>query len=174
MYRAMQIANYVVHLALKKRYDVTNLHLQEILYFLQAESLYRTKKPLFAENIEKWRLGPVIPEVHHEYKEYGSQPIAEVASEIIFDNETFDIKFVEFNEDDIEIETRERLKTSIITLLSKNPFELVDLTHGHTPWKRLRTRIEDGEKGLAYTNQELYEFFSKYPEELRKVLGGNS
>src|SRR5690625_1779013 len=117
MYRAMQIANYVVHLALKKRYDVTNLHLQEILYFLQAESLYRTKKPLFAENIEKWRLGPVIPEVHHEYKEYGSQPIAEVASEIIFYNETFDIKFLEFYEDDIEIETMDILKSSIDSYL---------------------------------------------------------
>src|SRR5690625_479323 len=107
MYRAIQIANYVIKTALERGKDITNIHLQKILYYLLASELVHTGSPLFDESIEKWRLGPVIPEVYHEYKEYGSQPITEIATEIIFDDETFGIKFVEFNEKDISNETKE-------------------------------------------------------------------
>lgn len=171
MYRAMQIANYIVHLASKKGMDVTNLQIQKILYYLQAKTLVYNGRPLFKENIEKWRLGPVIPEVYHEYKLYGSQPIDEISTEMIFDDETFNVEFVEFDENDIDAETRDDISGAIITLLGKDAFELVDLTHEHTPWKQLRERIEDGEKGLKYSVEELYDYFTEHPEELNVMLG---
>lgn len=171
MYRAMQIANYVVHLALEKGIDVTNLHLQKILYYLQAESLYRTDKPLFSDSIGKWRLGPVVPDVYHEYKEYGSQPIREIANEIVFDEETMNVIYVEFDVDDISQEIRSNITQPIISLLSQNAFELVNKTHKHDPWSNYREKIEGGERGLEYTNDEIHKYFAQHPKELEEVMG---
>lgn len=172
MYRVLQIANYVIHVSFENSKNITNLHLQKILYYLQANELVHNEEPLFNEAIEKWRLGPVIPEVYHEYKEFGSQPIEEIATEIVFDNETFDVTFIEFNENDIDIDTRDRITPFILTLLDKNPFRLVDLTHEHTPWDYYRPRIEAGERGLIYSNEEIHDYFSEHPDKLAEVGGG--
>ncbi|MCF3941557.1 Panacea domain-containing protein [Oceanobacillus alkalisoli] len=170
MYRAMQIANYIIHLALRGNIDVTNLHLQKILYYLQAESLYRTGDPLFGDNIGKWRLGPVVPNVYHEYKEYGSQPIRGIAEEIVFDEETMEVEFIQFNVNEISEDTKGAIEQPIITLLRQNAFDLVDRTHEHNPWSEYRERIENGERGLEYTNEEIQEYFTQYPERLSEVM----
>ena len=173
MYRALQIANYIVSVAFRIGRPITNLHLQKILYYLQAKELVFEGIPLFNDTIEKWKLGPVVPQVYHEYKEYGSQPIEKIATEIIFDDKTFDIKPVEFNENDIEDGTKENITPDIISLLNEDPFKLVDLTHEHDPWKKDKERIENGEKGLKYSNEEIYDFFTEFPEKLYEVLGGS-
>lgn len=172
MNRALQIANYIIHTASDVNRDVTNLHLQKILYYLQANELVSTEQPLFKESIEKWRLGPVIPEVYHEYKEYGSQPITDIATEIFFNEETMDIDFMEFKEESIPQETRERIRPLIIQLLHQNAFKLVDKTHEHTPWKKKRIEIERGDKGLLYEDEEIRSYFLQHPEMLDEVIGG--
>lgn len=171
MYRAMKIANYIIHLALEEGIEVTNLHLQKILYYLQADSLFRSGEPLFNESIGKWRLGPVVSNVYHEYKEYGSQPIREIAEEIVFDEETMDINYVQFDVNDIPRETRDDINQSVISLLNQPPFHLVDRTHDHNPWSDFRERIESGERGLEYTNDEIQEYFTHHPEKLEEVMG---
>lgn len=173
MNRALQIANYVVSVAFRNNKPITNLHLQKILYYLQAKELIYEGMPLFDDTIEKWKLGPVVPKVYHEYKQYGSQPIDDIATELIFDDETFNIKIVKFNEDDIDHGTREKIMPDIISLLNRDPFKLVDLTHEHHPWKKYKERIENGEKGLKYSNEEIYDFFTEFPEKLYEVLGGS-
>lgn len=46
---------------------ITHLKLQKLLYYAQGLSLAINKEPLFAENIEAWKHGPVIPEVYSVY-----------------------------------------------------------------------------------------------------------
>lgn len=142
MYRALLIANYIVFVALRRGIDITNLHLQKILYYLQAESLVHTGRPLFDGVIEKWRLGPVVPTVYHEYKKFGSQPIKEIAREIIFNNSTMNVEFVDFDENNINFEDRERIDPLIIQLLNKDAFELVDKTHSHSIWSDYRAQYQ--------------------------------
>ncbi|WP_254062606.1 hypothetical protein [Enterococcus faecalis] len=40
-------------------------------------------------------------------------------------------------------------------------FELVNETHGHSIWKNEESRINAGEQGIKYTNEEIKNFFSK-------------
>jgi uncharacterized phage-associated protein len=134
MYRAMQIANYIIHLSLTDRIDVTNLHLQKILYYLQAKSLYHTDEPLFIDNIVKWRLGPVVPNVHHEYKEYGLQPIKRIADEIVFDEENLDTKTVRFDVGHVSGKTKDNINQTAITLLYKDPLHNVKVNRQKTPY----------------------------------------
>lgn len=171
MYRALLIANYIVFVALRRGIDITNLHLQKILYYLQAESLVNTGRPLFDGVIEKWRLGPVVPTVYHEYKKFGSQPIKEIAREIVFNNSTMNVEFVDFDENNINFEDRERITPLIIQLLNKDAFKLVDKTHSHSIWSDYREFIEAGEKNLRYTNDEIRNYFIQHPEKLTEVFG---
>lgn len=171
MYRALQIANYIIKIALDKGEEITNLHLQKILYYLQVNELVNMGTPLFNDDMEKWRLGPVIPNVYHEYKGSGSQPIQKIEREIIFNDETMEIQFIDFDESHIDLLDRQRMEPLIYSLLNENPFNLVDKTHEHSPWKSVEQRIYDGEKGLKYTDEELVTYFSEHPEKLDEVIG---
>lgn len=75
MYKALDIARYIIERCREKNRTVSNLKLQKILYFVQAEFLVTKNQPCFAETIEAWDFGPVVPEVYYEYRMYGSANI---------------------------------------------------------------------------------------------------
>jgi uncharacterized phage-associated protein len=54
---------------------ISNLKLQKLLYYAQGFNLALYDEPLFPESIEAWTHGPVVPEVYHEYKDFGSNAI---------------------------------------------------------------------------------------------------
>ena len=81
-YKAEQVADYFINLANQQVIDergtvegITNLKLQKILYFAQAAHLAVHEKPLFKEDIEAWKFGPVIPSVYRKYKKYTNTAI---------------------------------------------------------------------------------------------------
>lgn len=76
MEKAMNVAKYVVTKCVRDGVPITNLQLQKILYFIQCEFLKKTREPLFAENFEAWKLGPVIPEVYYAFCGYGAMKIS--------------------------------------------------------------------------------------------------
>jgi uncharacterized phage-associated protein len=94
---ANEVASYFIELASQNdENDLTNLKLQKLLYFSQAEYYLKNNKSLFSDEIEAWDYGPVVPNVYHKYKSCGSFPIT------VFDNwektnalSTEIIKFVE-------------------------------------------------------------------------------
>ena len=49
---------------------ITSMKLQKLIYYCQAWHLSRTGAPLFAERIEAWRQGPVVPAV---FRDHGGQ-----------------------------------------------------------------------------------------------------
>ena len=72
------IANFFISLGMSESESedyMTNLRLNKLMYFAQAWSLVLYKKPLFAEQIEAWPFGPVVPSVYHKYKGYGKSQI---------------------------------------------------------------------------------------------------
>ena len=54
---------------------ITNLKLQKLLYYAQSAFLAIKNEKLFNEPIVAWSHGPVIEDVYHYYKEYGSNGI---------------------------------------------------------------------------------------------------
>ncbi len=54
---------------------ISNLKLQKLLYYAQGFYTAIFGKPLFASNISAWVHGPVVPELYHEYKQYGNNRI---------------------------------------------------------------------------------------------------
>src|ERR1700722_15657717 len=70
-YRASEVAETIIDLSRKRAIsDLTNLKLQELLYYCQAWHLALSDDPLFSEEIEAWIHGPAVPHVFGTFKDY--------------------------------------------------------------------------------------------------------
>ena len=88
--KAREVARYIIS-AIKNQmtdispeeFDVTPLKLQKLLYYCQGYSLALTGKPIFEDEIEAWKLGPVVKEIYQEYRKYsgGIIPFRSVKSD---------------------------------------------------------------------------------------------
>ena len=49
--------------------NIEEMKLHKLLYFTQREALIQTGGPIFPEELQGWRLGPVSPEIRKPYQE---------------------------------------------------------------------------------------------------------
>ena len=99
---------------------ISNLKLQKLVYYAQGLYLALHDEPLFAENIEAWTYGPVIPSLYHEYKEYGSGCITPPTD--------FDMSV-------LTDEAREVLDEVYQVYGQFSGWKLRDMTHEEAPWQ---------------------------------------
>ena len=77
-YKALDIANLYVQIANNIPNDsIDNLKVNKLCYYAQAWSLTKLGYPLFDDEIEAWRFGPLIQEVYYAFKACGNRPIEE-------------------------------------------------------------------------------------------------
>ena len=74
MPKALDVAKYIVNESTQNNYQISNLKLQKILFFLQREFLKHDKEA-FEDDIEAWQFGSVIPVVYQEFCMFGANPI---------------------------------------------------------------------------------------------------
>ena len=86
IYKALDIAKYVVSVCYEQGAPVTNLKLQKILYFIQKDFIKRNTLA-FSDDIEAWKFGPVVPSVYYHFCHFGSMPITEEYKTNIFPDE---------------------------------------------------------------------------------------
>lgn len=168
-YNAMDVANYIVCQAAKRGDPVTHLKLQKLLYYVVAKYLKDTGEYLIVEPIYKWQFGPVVKDVYHAFKTYGSDPIKEpygyLTKNSVFtpdENGVFPEFFLEFAKPhEINRELRKQtdfVKTVYVVmkeLMPNDPFELVERTHQEDAWKDFELEILRAKEDLCYTDDEL-------------------
>lgn len=120
LYKAQDIAHYVVNKCYLQGEPISNLHLQKMLYFMQIvyASIYDTL--LFEDEFEAWPYGPVIRSIYIEYSRYGGSPICR-----------------KYNEDSIfkNLGDQNFVDAGIEILREKSPWDLVKITHAkNSPW----------------------------------------
>ena len=137
MYSILDVARYVIARS-NRAGTISNLKLQKVLYFIQAEFLVVQNMPCFAEQIEAWDFGPVVPVVYYRYRIYGGAAIP-----LLQDN-----SFCPFNRKD------KKLADGVIDECVKySAAGLTDIVHRQTPWREAYCR-----RGVI-TNESLKEFF---------------
>lgn len=102
--------------------DISNLKLQKLLYYCQAYSYALTGKPMFAEDMEAWDYGPVVPSIYQEYKKYGKRNIP------LSDIEDFELQDSDTASAIIRLVKEQKGQYSAIALK--------DMTHKETPWRK--------------------------------------
>ncbi|MBQ9860944.1 MAG: DUF4065 domain-containing protein [Clostridia bacterium] len=140
MYDAIKIARYVIRYEASRNRSVSNLRLQKLLYFIQAQFLFSIHTPCFSDRIEAWDFGPVVPNVYREYKMFGGARIPESIAEGDFGIEDED-KYV------INLILEECAQYSTTSLVS--------LTHDQKPWREAHQNPFD----KTISNQSIRDFF---------------
>lgn len=140
MYSALEIARFVIEYCRKNDLLMSNLKLQKVLYFIQAEFLVRNGEPCFFERIEAWPFGPVVSNVYHEYKTFGSSNIYSNLSNFY----------------DIAEEDRNIIKDIVKACNRFSATQLVELTHNQAPWKNA---YNNGNRII--TNDSILEYFGE-------------
>lgn len=145
------VANFFIDLALNSEDDnITNLQLNKLLYFAQGHYLARTGKPLFDEEIEAWKYGPVVPCVYQAYKVCGRSPIGAVD-----ENYTPDV----FGKEELSL-----LMDVACRYSQYSPSALVEITHRpDTPWSAVFNLFE---KNIVIKKQDMKEYFSQESQRL--------
>ena len=77
---ALAIANKVIDSARLRGISLTNMQLIKLIYIAHGWSLALLNKALVSEQPQAWQHGPVYPSVYHEFRESGSRPVSEKAS----------------------------------------------------------------------------------------------
>lgn len=144
MYRALDIARYIIERCRDNNRPISNLKLQKILYFVQAEFLVTKNQPCFAEEIQAWDFGPVVPSVYYEYRMFGSANIPCIGRSL--------------TTRPIPAKDRVILDGIIDECSRYSASALVEITHNQTPW------IEAYEQG-GYNNEITIESIKDYFEE---------
>ncbi len=140
MYSASLIAKYIINYCNTMGKTISNLRLQKILYFVQAEFLVSKGSPCFQDEIYAWDLGPVVPDVYREYKIFGSSAIP-AFRDILF----------QISEDDKE------LIDGVVNECNKySSYTLVQMTHEQTPWIKAYNTFSNG----IITKNSIKEYFS--------------
>lgn len=70
------IANFFIKKANEERAnDLTPMKLLKLVYIAHGWSLGLLGKPLFNEEVEAWKFGPVIPALYHSVKAFGKSQV---------------------------------------------------------------------------------------------------
>ena len=133
-YKVLDIARYVINYCNKNNAHISNLKLQKILYFIQAGFYMNKGIECFNEDIEAWKYGPVVPEVYHEFKQYGSNNIPYITEYWDFSDGVFNCKNIKYNDDFIDDNDKMIINQLIDLCNERTASQLVDITHKQTPW----------------------------------------
>lgn len=139
MHDARYIAKCLISLASQEpENDITNMKIQKLLYYVQGTHLVLEEKRMFEQDLVKWQYGPVVPDVYHDLKDYGSNVI--VLDEPI----------------SLEHLTEDELKTLTVVYEYFGQFSairLMNLTHNEIPWNSV-------EMGNVIPEAVMSEFFN--------------
>ena len=126
----MDVARYI----LDKQGELSTWKLQKLCYYAQAWSLAWDYEPLFAETIEAWANGPVVPALYQWHK--GSFKV----SKTTYGNPS--------NLSEGQQQTIDAVLESYADMPSAS---LSGLTHREAPWYEARQRegLRPGERGNA-------------------------
>jgi len=75
MYSSYDISKKILSLAEKEGNKVDPMKLLKLVYIMHGWHLGFTGKPLINDTIEAWKYGPVIPELYHTIKRFGTSPV---------------------------------------------------------------------------------------------------
>jgi len=75
VYDVLTVADAILKIAKAQGKSLTPMQLVKLTYIAHGWSLGLRGRDLFANRIEAWQYGPVIPDLYHATKSYGRSPI---------------------------------------------------------------------------------------------------
>ena len=138
---ARDVAQYI----LETLGATSTIKLQKLVYYCQAWALVWTAKPLFADRIEAWANGPVIPNLYFAHQ--GKLSVS--PEDAIGDSSA------------LSLLDKQVVDSVLPTYSDKKPFWLVELTHLEEPWKEARHGYFPGQRcNVEISHASMAEYYS--------------
>lgn len=157
MYEARKISNYLIANFDAQRFEITNLRLNKLLYFIHAIALKTKPDGLVRNHFEAWQYGPVVRPVFDAFKFYGDQFIKAPAEYLDYASGTRkpipydDIALGDAKIIDDVFREYSRFSTSQLVALSHEP---------NGPWEIVfRARLADGNLSPRIPNELIRKHF---------------
>lgn len=90
MYNCFDVAKYFLDLAKRDGYSMPPMKLLKLTYIAQGYYLGFYDKPLFSNEVQAWKYGPVIPDLYHVTKRYGRRSVDPFVVDIYSESELSD------------------------------------------------------------------------------------
>lgn len=146
-YDVLGVCRLIVNYSNERGYNISNLKLQKLLYFIQAYFLAKKGRVCFDEEIQAWAFGPVVPKAYHAFRQYGGCNIPTIIDDRV-GNEIREVNFDKSDEKDIK---------DIVDVFSKySASALVSLSHKQDPWRNV---YEDGQNRVIST-ESIKDYFN--------------
>lgn len=136
-YPAKEVAKYIIRTINQNGGCISNLKLQKMLYFVQAQFLVFRGDCCFSDPITAWDCGPVVVPVYREYAIFGAASIPYSYLE----------EKIWIAPDDAEL-----INSIIKASAEMSATYMTQVTLNQTPWKKTP-------RGMAIAPHDIYEFF---------------
>jgi uncharacterized phage-associated protein len=85
MLDCLDVAKYFIIRAYQdgREAEMTNMKVQNLLYYAQSLHLALFEEPLFAQEIQAWRYGPVCPPAYRFYSEFEAKQLPIPSAEVL-------------------------------------------------------------------------------------------
>lgn len=125
MVDCLNIAKYFIIQAYEDGIDaeMTNMKVQKLLYYSQCLYLALYDEPLFEDEIQAWRYGPVCPPVYKFYQEFEAKQLPIPEKKIV---------------EELSQETQQLLEETWEYFGRYHAYYLSNMTHLEFPWKKAR------------------------------------
>ena len=157
-YDPRAIANALLKKAKSSEYELTNLSLQKLLYFVHSLYLIEERKPLLRGHFEAWQYGPVHPAVYETFKACGPNTIEHLARSFDFSINSYkDIPEI------ADITVNRLIDRVISNFGAMRPSQLVKLTHAKGgAWQKTVNKAETSVAlGLRISNDDTIALYGK-------------
>lgn len=158
MYPASLIAYAFVQLGIKNARYVSQLKVQKMVYFAQGYHLAQFGTPLIRENIEAWQYGPVVPEIYHQYRFYGSKPIRN--NDYLFNEQLSNEKQMQKAIDKLDDNAKAAIAYTFEATKDLTAFSMTRWSHKpEGPWSKYYLNTP---KGTPIDSADIQSYFQKF------------
>ena len=131
-YDVITVADEILRLAKAAGMQLSPMKLMKLVYIAHGWHLAIEDSDLFANRIEAWKYGPVIPDLYHATKRFGRKEIP--------------LDLIEDEDDNVDAETRDFLQDVISKYGKFSAIQLSRMTHlSGSPWEQV---YREGEFGI--------------------------
>lgn len=125
MYEARKICNLILAQFDARQFNLTNLRLNKLLYFIHGHSLIERPNGLIRNHFEAWQYGPVVRVVYDAFKPFEERAITTPAT--FLDYSSGKTRAIPF--DDVKPEDAELIVNVCTTYANFTTGRLVALSH---------------------------------------------
>lgn len=143
MYNVLDISIYIINYCNKKCYYISNLRLQQILYFTQIAFLVIYNKECFQEDIEAWDFGAVIPTIYKRFCKYANLNIPAIEEYIDTSQGIWNAYYKNFTWDIISQHDIDLINEVIETCEKYSISELLSIITNQQPWIDANKKLYD-------------------------------